>query len=265
MSVFAFSSIPFDCVLVLAFIVGACVGSFVKYIQIRLTKHSGSELGRSKCPDCGHTLGTFGIFPVFRYILLRGRCRYCRAHISFRYFAVELSFGFGYLWLTAMFGLSWLTLEYALLFTILVAASLCDISTFEVPDSLHIASIAVFFAFIMTHSDPLGRLKEGLKAFVIYGVGLLILSLFAEKVFKRTALGGADIKLFAVLGLFFGPLKMLFLLTWSCVFGLLCAIFMRAGFGKEFPFIPSITIAAYLIALFGDRWLAGYLDLIYLG
>ena len=247
--------------LVLAFLIGACMGSFVNCVVIRLCEKSGSIFGRSECPKCGHRLGIFDLFPVFSYVFLRGKCRYCKEPVSFRYIAVELIFGAGYLGLLGVFGLSWLTLEYVLLFPILAAASLSDIETLEVPDSLHIAAIAVFAAFIMTHGDPLDRLISGLIGLAIYGGGLLVFSLIADKIYIKETLGGADIKLFGVLGLFFGPVKMLLLLILSCLLGLGGAAIVKAGLGKEFPFIPAIALGAYITALFADPIVGWYLGL----
>ena len=261
MSIFLFSPLFAAYLLALAFLVGACMGSFVNCVQMRLSERSGSIFGRSRCPKCGHTLGILDLFPVLSYAFLRGKCRYCKAPVDFNYLAVELIFGAGYVGIFAMFGLSWLTLEYLLLFTLLAASSLSDLRTLEVPDSLHIASIVVFAAFIMTHADPLHRLIDGLIGFAVYGAGMLVLSLVADKVYKKDTLGGADIKMLAVLGLFFGPVKMLLLLILSCLLGLAGAALAKAGLGKEFPFIPAITLGAYITALFADPIIEWYLGL----
>ena len=265
MSIFLFSPLLSAYMLALTFMVGACMGSFVNCAQWRLSNKTGSLFGRSICPKCEHKLGLLDLVPVFSYVFLRGKCRYCKEKVDFRYLAVEIVFGAVYVGIVAMFGLSWLTLEYLLLFTILLAEALSDIATFEVPDSLHIAGIVVFAAFIMTHDDPLRRLINGLLGFAIFGAGMLILSLIADKIYKKDTLGGADIKLLAVLGLFFGPAKMLLLLIVSCILGLLGAMIVKAGLGKIFPFIPAITLGSYFTALFADPIIEWYLGLFSIG
>lgn len=262
MSIFLLPPLLSVYLLVMAFLIGACTGSFVNCIVIRLCEKTGSIFGRSECPKCGHRLGVFDLFPVFSYIFLRGKCRYCKDHVSFRYLAVELIFGAGYAGLLAVFGLSWLTLEYILLFTVTAAGSLTDIEALEVPDIIHIAAAAVFAAFIFTHGDPLGRLISGLAGLAIYGGGMLAFSLVADKIYKKETLGGADIKLFGVLGLFFGPVKMLLLLILSCLFGLVGAALTKAGLGEEFPFIPAIVLGAYITALFADPIIGWYFGLL---
>jgi leader peptidase (prepilin peptidase)/N-methyltransferase len=72
------------------FVVGLCVGSFMNVQIYRLPRGIGTVKGRSFCPDCGHTLHARDLVPLFSYIFLGGRCRYCRAPISPRYAAVEL-------------------------------------------------------------------------------------------------------------------------------------------------------------------------------
>ncbi|HPT84539.1 MAG TPA: prepilin peptidase [Bacillota bacterium] len=73
-----------------AFIAGLCAGSFMNVLIYRLPRGIGTVKGRSFCPACGHKLAPSDLVPVFSYIFLGGRCRYCKAPISPRYMAVEL-------------------------------------------------------------------------------------------------------------------------------------------------------------------------------
>lgn len=261
MSIFSFPPYLSIYALIMAFAVGACIGSFVNCVEWRLANKKGSVLGRSNCPKCGHKLGFLDLFPIFSYIFLRGKCRYCREKISPRYIAVELVFGLTFAGLLAYFGLAFQTLEYLILFAILGAAALSDIETFEVPDSLHIAAAVNFLVFLATHADPLKRLLWGIVAALAYGAALLGLSLVADKAFKKDSLGGADIKLIAVLGLYFGPKSMLFLLIISCIVGLILAFIMKAGWQREFPFIPAIVISAYISVFTAEPFINWYLGL----
>ena len=264
MSIFYFSPIFAAYMLVLAFILGACIGSFVNCIEWRIHNKKGSILGRSNCPNCGHKLGFFDLIPIFSYIFLGGKCRYCKEKISFRYLGVELVFGAAFAGILAYFGLSWQTLEYLILFAILLAAALSDIVTFEVPDTLHILAVVNFLAFLVTHEDPLNRLLWGVIAGLVYGAVLLIISLVADKVYKKDTMGGADIKLIAVLGLYFGLKSMLFLLILSCIVGLILAMIFKAGWQREFPFIPAIVLSAYICIFIAVPFINWYLGLFHL-
>ena len=104
-----------------------------------------------------------------------------------------------------------------------------------------------------------------LVAALIFGGGLLILSLVMDRILKRDSLGGGDIKLFFVVGLYLGIAATLFSLLLACVLGLVFA-FLRKRIGnsknEQIPFGPSIAAAAAVMLLFGDPMVRWYLGLI---
>ncbi len=250
--------------LLLAFMTGACFGSFINCIQLRV-KDKKSVLGRSECPNCGHRLGFFELIPVFSYLFLRGKCKNCREKISPRYFLAELCFGLAWALTVAFFGWQWLTLEYLVLFTVLCAEALWDLDIFKVPDTLHILAILNFLIFLPTHPEPLKRLLWGALAGLIYALAILVLSLIMDKVYKKESIGGADIKLLFVLGLYFGWKSMLLLLILSCFIGLLLAAVFKAGLQKTFPFIPALVVSAFICAVWAERFIGWYMSLFDLG
>lgn len=67
---------------------GLCVGSYLAALSYRLPR--GVTGKRSACPSCGHTLAARDLVPVFSWLALRGRCRYCAAPIGARYTLIEL-------------------------------------------------------------------------------------------------------------------------------------------------------------------------------
>ncbi len=69
---------------------GLLIGSFLNVVVYRLPRRESVVVGRSHCPDCGHTLAPADLVPVFSYLLLGRRCRYCQKPISSRYAKVEL-------------------------------------------------------------------------------------------------------------------------------------------------------------------------------
>lgn len=246
--------------LALSFVAGSCMGSFINCMQIRSREHK-SVFGRSSCPRCGHTLGLLELIPVFSFLFLRGKCKNCREKISPRYFFVELVFGLSWVYTAAFFGWQPLTLEYLILFTVLLSEALWDLDIFEVPDFLHIIAAVNFLIFLPTHQDPLHRLVWGAVSGLIYGGGLLLISIVADKVFKKDSIGGADIKLFGVLGLYFGLSQMLFLIILSCIIGLILALIFKSGMQKELPFIPAITLSAMICAVCAEPFINWYLSL----
>lgn len=75
------------------FIFGLLVGSFLNSVIYRLENKKGFILGRSICPQCKHKLAWYDLIPVFTFIFLKGRCRYCQKKISWQYPLVELATG----------------------------------------------------------------------------------------------------------------------------------------------------------------------------
>ena len=81
----------------LVFYFGSILGSFLNVVSLRLPKGE-SLAGRSHCTACGHTLSWLDLFPLFSYLLFRGRCRYCQKNFSSRYFLFELLSGVLFVW-----------------------------------------------------------------------------------------------------------------------------------------------------------------------
>src|SRR3972149_5595677 len=79
-------------VLALGFILGVILGSGIKALADRSLSYK-SFWGRSYCPKCKHKLGWYDLLPIFSYIFLKGRCRYCHKKISIEYLLVELGMG----------------------------------------------------------------------------------------------------------------------------------------------------------------------------
>ena len=245
----------------LVFAAGACVGSFVCCACSRRKSGESAIFGRSRCDSCGKTLSAAELVPIFGYIFLRGRCRACGAKIDPLCPVSEASLAAGYLAAFLKFGLGAEALAAAALYTVLLAESLCDVYTGEVPDWLHIFGAAVFFAAAAFGADPVGRILNGLLGALLCGLGMLLISLIADRIMKCETLGGADIKLFALLGLFFGPAKALLTVILACAVGLITAAIKKVGRCEPFAFIPCISAAAFAVSLFGDFIISRYLGL----
>lgn len=246
---------------VLAFLFGAALGSFLNCAAWR-TVHGESFLkGRSRCPECGHTLGALELVPIFSWLFLRGRCRRCKKPIPVRYLLVEVFFGLLTLACLLRFDLTLLCARNLIFLCCLFYLSLTDLENQTIPDGcLVIAALAwtVCAPFLCDSWADAGlRLLSG----VVYGGCLLGVSLVMDKVMGRETLGGGDIKLFAVVGLYLGLIGTLFAVLLSCVFGLLFAAALKKQ-GRAFPFGPSIAAAATFMLLFGDGLVGWYLGLL---
>src|SRR3989344_5301589 len=79
------------------FTFGLCIGSFLNVVIYRIEKEEGFVKGRSYCSHCKHTLSWADLVPVFSFIFLGGKCRYCHKKISVQYPLVEMLTGLVFL------------------------------------------------------------------------------------------------------------------------------------------------------------------------
>lgn len=243
--------------LFLAFVCGACAGSFVNCAALRHVTGEKFSRGRSHCPKCGHVLGVLDLFPIVSWVFLRGKCRYCGAEVSKRYPFTEVLSALAWVTTAAVFGLSFKTLQLCLLFSILLAVALIDLDTLEIPNGLLLGGLLLWLiGLIFDRSGWLSGLLSGLAI----GGALLVISLVMDKVLGRESMGGGDIKLFALLGLFTGPWIGLLLVILSCLTGLVFA-WMKRSNGDPFPFGPAIALAAWPALLIGPQVVSWYLGL----
>src|SRR5947207_15010217 len=77
--------------IIFVFAIGACVGSFLNVVVWRLPRDESLVTPPSHCPKCNHRLAWRDNIPIFGWLLLGGKCRYCRASIAIRYPIVELA------------------------------------------------------------------------------------------------------------------------------------------------------------------------------
>ncbi len=266
---------------ILAFLFGTVFGSFLNCMAWRIAHNESVLKGRSHCAVCGHTLGIADLIPVFSWLLLGGRCRYCKEKISPRYVAAELVCGCGFVLSFLRYGVSWRTLQVSVLFCILLALSLTDFEIYEIPDRFILAGIIWYLVSsklmdrrlsltgmtvsILSEGEYLSlpawghNLLAGLIGGLAIGGGMLFLSLLFDHLLGKESMGGGDIKLFFMTSLYLGLLQGLFSLILSCIVGLVIAAVMRR---KRVPFGPAISLAAFLSLLYGESFVNWYLSLI---
>ena len=242
---------------------------------MRIVRGEDFVKGRSHCTSCGHELSAADLVPVFSFCLHKGKCRYCGEKISLRYpltelFFMTLSLGLYVPYICFCFGNPITFFKYWFLTGCLFVTALTDLEIFEIPDGVLITggiSWIIFTGaelFLGIH-DVMWVLNHLLACVIIAGV-MLLLSLIMDKIMGRDSLGGGDIKLFALLGLYLGYGGSYELIILSCVLGLIFALIRKIllpNASKEFPFGPSLAFAGYLLLIFGDRITDWYLGLFF--
>ena len=246
---------------VIAAVLGLVMGSALNCLAFRIARNEPWARGRSACPACGHVLGPLELVPLFSWLFLKGRCRHCAAPISVRYPITEAVCGLLFAAMLLRFGLTIQTLSALVLCACLFCLSLVDLEVQLIPDRFVLIPAVVRLAQLLFEGGWRGLLRGVLPALAM-GAALLLIVLLLEKLLKKEAMGGGDIKLFAMLGLWFSFPECLFLLLAACVFGLVLAlVLVRAKRGAAFAFGPAISAAAVVTLLWGSAAVGWYLSL----
>ena len=249
----------------LAFVVGAVMGSFINCVAWRIAHGEDFIHGRSHCTTCGHILTPLELIPMVSYFMQKGKSRCCNEKISLRYPATELLTALVFVALVYKFGFSLNTLQFMVLSLLLLAVSLVDLETGLIPDGFILAGILNFVLFTILKDGMIftGLLHGAIGGFSI-SLPILLLSLLMDKVLKKESMGGGDIKLYFMIGLYFSIKANVLLVLLSCIIGIAFnLLFQNIRVGEEenplaFPFGPSIAMAAMVSVFFAEPILQFY-------
>lgn len=242
-------------------VTGAVLGSFLDCCISRMA--AGDEHpfgGRSRCDSCGHTLRAFDLIPVFSWLFLKGKCRYCGKKIPPDCPVSELAGAVAFAGLGLRFGPTLELGQWLVLAGVLLALSLTDLAKRIIPDRLLIFAAVnrVVWFFVM---DGWGSaLLTALKACAV-PAALLGLVLLLEKLSGREVMGGGDIKLLFVLALYLSWAQLLLTLLAGCLFGLVWAVLTGRKKGTVLPFGPFLAAGAIAVICCGDPLLKWYFGL----
>jgi leader peptidase (prepilin peptidase)/N-methyltransferase len=240
-----------------AFLVGACMGSFLNVVIHRLPRGESIVSPGSRCPACGRGIRAWENVPIVSFLALRGRCAGCGASISWRYPSVELLTAAGYAAIVWHAGIGWQVVQDLLFFSLLVPIAFIDIDHRIIPDELSLGGLAAGMLFsFLPDADWKGSL-----AGVLLGGGILYGTAFLyEKVRGVEGMGGGDIKLIAMIGAFLGwrgVVATIFLgALLGAAGGLLAMRKGGEGLKTAIPFGPYLCAAA-LLARYAGKWYWG--------
>ncbi len=247
------------------FIFGLIVGSFLNCVIYRFEIKESFLKGRSYCPKCKHQLNWYDLIPVFSYILLFGKCRYCKKPISLQYPLIELATGLLFL---AVFNPEHMVKTcYLLLITcFLIIIFVYDLKHYIIPDKIVFPAIGVvliynlflLFAGDYSLSQFLNMIYAGFwPAFFFFS--LFIIS-------QGKWLGFGDVKLAFFMGIFLGFPKILAALFLAFFIGGIIGIGLIIARVKkiksEIPFGPFLITGTYLAIFWGQGLFNWYLNLL---
>ena len=253
----------------IVFIFGSLIGSFLNVCVYRIPRDRSIVWPSSRCTSCGNPIRPWDNIPIISFLLLGGKCRTCKASISTRYPLVEALNAFLYVFLLWRFGPDWPFLIYALLCSALIVITFIDLDFQIIPDRITLPGIPLgLLAGSLILPDPFLRADLlGWKASVIGAVSGFLFYYFiavaGEKMLKKEAMGGGDIKLMAMLGGFLGWKAVILTTFLGSLFGSVIGIFMMLVRGREkgsqIPFGPFLALGAVVSLFFGQELLIWYL------
>lgn len=252
----------------MAFLGGACVGSFLNVCIHRIPRDRSIVRPQSHCPKCQTPIAWHDNIPILSYLLLRGKCRNCHAGISPRYAAVEALTAFLFLALWLEYGWSPLTPVYMLVAGGLILATFVDMEHMIIPDRVSIggmlAGLVFSGLFPALHGET--HVLSGLGASVIglvVGAGSLwLVSVLGKMAFRKDAMGFGDVKLLGAIGAFMGWQGGLFTIMLSSLAGSLVGLLFilsgRREWQSRIPYGPYLALAASIWMVRGMEWWVAY-------
>lgn len=237
--------------------VGLCVGSFLNVCIVRLPNDVSIVRPPSACPRCKHPIQWRDNIPVVSWLLLRGKCRWCREPISPQYPIVEALVGAGWLAAVLAYGPTLRALAAALFGTILLGIAVTDARHYLIPDEFTwgglVAGLAVSLA---------GGVDGFLNAVLGAAVGFVLLYGVAragEWMFKEEAMGGGDIKMMAMVGAFVGWKGVLLTVFLGALLGSLIFVPLSLRKKRLVPFGVFLALGAAVTFVLGDLIIVWYL------
>ena len=260
--------------LTISFIYGACIGSFLNVVILRLPE--GKRLnGRSHCPGCGHNLAWWELLPLLSFLALKGKCSSCGKKISSQYFIIELL-------TAALFMLSLmylrpaspaiyiLLLKYWLSISVLIVVFLVDFRHYLILDGVIfpgmvgaavlnlVLDIVLRVPFLSVHSNFFGGIVGALAA----SSPFFLLWYFSRGRF----MGFGDVKLALLLGLILGYPQVLVCLFLAVILGGAVSVVLLLATNKtlksQIPFGTFLSLAAIFCLFYGGSLLHWYLAIL---
>ena len=244
---------------VFAFLFGITIGSFLNVVIYRVPNNININFPPSHCPKCKHKLCALDLVPLFSYLFLGRKCRYCSDPISPRYFTIELITGLLFVATFLKFGWSIETVIYALFISALICVFMIDYDTYTIPFSLiiftcalgivrDIINIIIASQYAVGGIDPYLHIKVPFTGFsfpmlpsiwgiVICFVIFLCITLFSMLFRKEGGMGGGDTLLACAIG---SVLTNTTYGLWQPVASFFIAIFLGAIVGVIIIIVASV-------------------------
>jgi leader peptidase (prepilin peptidase)/N-methyltransferase len=259
-----------------AIVLGLLLGSFLNVCIYRWPNDLSVVTPRSCCPGCERQIAAWDNIPVLSFLLLAGKCRHCRAPISWRYPVVELLTALCFAWFTAVHGLTLVTAANCVFAFLLIGLVFSDLETLLLPDELTLggAVVGMVFSLVVPVNDSSFLLAANLAGFhpsarwascgeALFGAtapaGIMwLVGYLFEKIRHKEGLGFGDVKMMVMIGAFLGVLGMLQTLILASMAATVIGLAWLKLSGKDsdtyHPFGAYLGAAALISAITGPNW-----------
>jgi prepilin signal peptidase PulO-like enzyme (type II secretory pathway) len=244
-------------------IFGLLIGSFLNVLILRLPLREPIIKSRSRCPNCKHLLGFLDLFPIFSFLFLKGKCRYCKKSISLQYPLVEgvtaLLFLIAYFIFISNNGINFSSILQLLrvwfFVSVMIIIFVYDLKKYLILDRVIYPSIIIAILTIPIFLG--GRLNQnifwGIFLAAILGGGFF---LFQYLVSGGKWVGGGDVKMGVLMGLILGFTGLLIALFFAYILGAVISIFLIAVKKKTIkdalPFGPFLASGTIISLFWGE-------------
>ena len=240
---------------ILVFGFGASFGSFLNVVIGRVPQNISIVSPGSHCYSCKTPIKWYDNIPIVSYFILSGRCRSCLNNFSIKYPLIELLTATLTLILFYLFNLAPIFFIYTILCYLLIPITFIDIDHLIIPDSFIVFGLIILAIITITGYTPID-LKDSLSGAFLFSAFLYSIGFVGEKILKKEAMGGGDIKLGLVLGGFLGfKISILTLYLSFIVAGIIILfglVTKKMNIKKTIPFGPYLALGT-VISLLSNR------------
>lgn len=237
------------------FFFGTTLISFYLVVGTRLPKKM-TLMGRSMCDACQHELRFIDVVPIIGFLINKGRCHFCNKKIHLLYPSIEVLGGFLFVFFFLKIGFSFELFIAFTLLSVLIIETVSDLFYHIVIDRVWMIGFIIILTLRIVQANVIAYLLSSIILFL----GLFLLGWGVSKLYKKEALGGGDIKLYAMIGLAINIYNGLLSLFLASLLALIYAVLAKKT-KSYIPLVPFISIATIIVYLYGENIIQWYLSL----
>ena len=239
------------------FILGTIIGSFLSVCICRIPAGESIVYPPSHCSNCKSNIKPYDLIPIVSYVILRGKCRYCKEKISIKSPLMELFTGIMFLSLYLKYGLTLELIKYLILFSFLIVIGSIDYNTTDVYFSTTSTGIGIGILFLVINWYLKLPIKTYFLGAIIGGIFILLIAVLTG------GMGFGDVEICILSGIYIGTKLTVLMLFLSFILGgavgAILIISKKKSRKDYIAFGPYISIATMIAVLFGEKIINWYL------